>query len=32
MLRFARAIFARGKGRNRLVPHRREREEEGEGA
>ncbi len=32
MLRFARDIFARGKGRNRLVPHRREREEEGEGA
>jgi len=32
MLRFAREIFARGKGLNRLVPHRREREEEGEGA
>jgi UDP-N-acetylglucosamine acyltransferase len=32
MLRFARCVFARGKGQNRLVPHRREREEEGEGA
>ncbi|QYU66509.1 acyl-ACP--UDP-N-acetylglucosamine O-acyltransferase [Leptolyngbya sp. 15MV] len=32
MLRFARTILARGKGQNRLVPYRHEREEEGEGA
>lgn len=32
MLAFARAILARGKGRNRLVPYRAQKEEEGEGA